>query len=206
MRRLTQLGLCAIATAWLGCGLEDGTMQSAGTAQGEQDETTDAALAKAPTGSRLLLSFHRQDGSSVTAGFSSKDDVHLRTRIGPGSAPFDGGEFAFVVVDSAGRRLSMDALACRRLYIEPGAGGISEVQVGTDITGAPCQHAWDVHSDGSLMPELVSFADAPLNALGVREYTVLVAPVEKVIRGPLPQDGVFPQDSYHAMFTVKSAQ
>lgn len=210
MSRLTQLGVCAIATLWLGCGLDDGTMQSAGTAQGGQDEipdeATDEGLAKSPLGSRILLSFHRTDGSAALGGFTSKDEVHLRTRLAPGSAPFGGGEFAFVVVDPDGRRLSMDALDCRRLHIAPGAGGIAEVHVGIDITGVPCQHAWNVYGDGWLIPELVAFADAPPSTQGVMEYTVLVAPVDKIARGPLPQDGVFPEDSYRATFTIRPEQ
>jgi hypothetical protein len=206
MRRLTQLGFCAIATAWLGCGLDDGTTQSAGTPQEGADEILNEAIegasAHVPAESRLQLSFHRQDGSA-TSGFSSTDEVRLRTMIVQGSAPFAGGEFAFVVVDSAGHRLSMDALACRRFRIEKGAGGITDALVGIDITGAPCQHAWDVHGDGSLMLELASFTDAPADAQGVMHYTVLVAPVDKVADGALPQDGVFPSSSYRASFTVQ---
>lgn len=206
MRRLTQLGFCAIATAWLGCGLDDGTTQSAGTSEGAdeiQDEVLEEASDKVPTESRLVLSFHRPDGSVPASGFRSKDEVRLRTRITPDSAPFAGGEFAFVVVDSDGRRLSLDALACRRLRIGKGSGGISEIVVGIDITGASCQHAWDVHGDGSLMPELGSFVDAPSNAQGVMAYTVLAAPVGKVAGGTFPQDGVFPADAYRASFTVQ---
>lgn len=207
MRRLTQLGFCAIATAWLGCGLDDGTTQSAGMSQAGADEIRnegiEGAAAQVPADGQLLLSFHRQDGSVATEGFSSKDEVRLRTRLAQGSAPFAGGEFAFVVVDAAGHRLSMDALACRQFRIEKGAGGISEALVGIDITGAPCQHAWDVHSDGSLMLELAAFIDAPPSAQGVMSYTVLVARADKVTGGALPQDGVFPSTAYRASFTIK---
>lgn len=207
MRRLTQLGFCAIASAWLGCGLDDGMAQSAGMSQegadGILNEVIEGASAQVSIESRLQLSFHRQDGSAAGNGFSSKDEVRLRTRLAPGSAPFVGGEFTFVVVDSAGHRLSMDALACRQVRISKGAGGITEALVGIDITGAPCQHAWDVHGDGSLMLELASFADAPADAQGVMHYTVLVAPADKVANGTLPQDGVFPANSYRASFTVQ---
>jgi hypothetical protein len=210
--QLTRSGLCAIATAWLGCALDDGT-QSAETSQRRPDDPGEAPGASlgdahpATTSSeQILLSFHHEDGSTALGGvFTSKDEVHLRTRVAPGSGPFAGGVFAFVVVDRNGQRLSADALGCRRFIIAPGGGGIAEVQTGIDISGAPCQHAWGVHWDGSLIPELATFADAPVNDEGFMEYTVLVALVDKIAGSGLPYDGgVFPPDAYRATFVIQS--
>lgn len=193
MTRLTRLGVCALAAAWLGCDIavDEGPIPD----DPSVDPPVDPPAAPGP----LVLSFHDSDGQDAPAGgFAAKDEVFLRARLVPGSAPFASGDFAFEMFDATGRMVSGDALDCRRFQIATDVGGIADIHTGFTLEGAPCGHRWGVHGDGTLLVQLIPFADAPPNSDGVAEYTVRIARVEHLA------GGVFPADALAAAFLLRA--
>jgi hypothetical protein len=181
--------VCALAAAWLGCDIavDEGAIPD--------DPLVDPPAAPGA----LVLSFHGSDGQDAPGGaFAAKDEVFLRARLAPRDSSFASGDFAFEMFDATGRMVSGDALDCRRFHIATDVGGIADVRAGFSLEGAPCGHRWGVHGDGTLLVQLIPFADAPPNSDGVAEYTVRIARVEQIA------GGVFPADALAAAFLLRA--
>lgn len=137
------------------------------------------------------------DGDAPRDGvFHGKDRVHLRVTMASAGAAFADGDLAFVVLDASGAVVSSDALDCRRFRVGMNRARINEVYAGVDLDGTACLHSWGTHDNGTLLPQLVPFADTAL-VDGVMEYTVVVARVNQIV------DGKFPEHAARATFKVK---
>ncbi|HSN25574.1 MAG TPA: hypothetical protein VLT45_04790 [Kofleriaceae bacterium] len=103
----------------------------------------------------------RADGHrAILDAFGAKDEAYV---VSEGQLP--GGDYYYRVTDAAGKQLSADAVACRRVHV--GADGVIDLVYTSD--GAPCQHPCRFAGAG-LTVQLAPFADA---ATG--EYRVEVA-------------------------------
>lgn len=192
LHRLHRLGFCALAAAWFSCAdLEDD-----GIAEGAEPEVPDQPDAVEAVGEgQLVLTFHAGDGDRMPADvFTATDAVYLRTQLADATRPIAEGDFAFVVVDAHGKRVSSDALDCRRFHVDKG-GRITELHTGTDIDGGSCRHAAAAY-DGALLMQLAPIYDVAPNADGVAEYSVLVARCDEIA------DGDFPETAVRSIFLV----
>lgn len=195
MTRLHRLGFCALAAAWFSCA----SLEDDGIAEGAEPEVPDHADGdEGVAEGRLVLTLHAGDGDRMPGDvFTASDAVYLRTQLADATRPIGEGDFAFVVVDSHGKRVSTDALDCRRFHVDK-SGRITELHTGIDIDGGSCRHASAAY-DGGLLPQLAPFYEAAANADGVAEYSVLVARCGEIL------DGDFPDTAIRSIFLVHAA-
>lgn len=189
MTRLNRLGICALATAWFSCADLDHEQSALGAEGSESGE--DAGGGERPEG-RLVLTFHDSRGERRPAGaFSAIDAVYLGTQLADERAPIIEGDFAVVVVDGDGERVSTDSLDCRRFHIDRG-GRITEVYMGLDIDGAQCRHGTiSVGAAGAgLGLQLAPFEAAGDGTADAVEYTVLVARVGDIVGRRFPDSAI----------------
>jgi cysteine-rich repeat protein len=195
MTRLHRLGFCALAAAWFSCAdLEDD-----GIAEGAEPEAPDSpATVEAIAEGRLALALLAGDGARMPGDvFPETEAVYLRTQLADATKPVTEGDFAFVVVDAHGKRVSSDALDCRRFHLDR-VGRVTQLYTGTDIDGAPCRHTSTAY-DGTLLLQLAPFYEAAANADGVAEYSVLIARCDEIA------DGDFPDTAIRSIFLVHAA-
>jgi cysteine-rich repeat protein len=195
MTRLHRLGSCALAVALFSCAdLEDD-----GIAEGAEPEAPDTpSTVEAIAEGRLVLTLHAADGARMPGDvFDTSEAVYLRTQLADATRPVTEGDFAFVVVDARGKRLSSDALDCRRLHLDR-VGRVTQLSTGTDIDGSQCRHAATAY-DGTLLVQLAPFYEAAASSDGVAEYSVLIARCDEIV------DGDFPDTATRSLFVVHAA-
>lgn len=182
MTRLNRLGVCVLATAWFSCANLEDDSAALGAEARDGDGATESPVSAE---GRLGLTFHVDGGARVPGDtFPDREGVYMGTQLADERAQLHEGDFAFVVVDADGTRVSTDAIECRRFHVERG-GQISEVYMGLDIDGAQCRHG-AIAAGGALLVQLAPFSAAAGNAEDAVEYTVLVARVGDIIGGKFP--------------------
>jgi hypothetical protein len=194
MTRLNRLGVCVLAAAWFSCANLEDDSAALGAEAREGDGAEDPESVESPAEGRLVLTFHADGGARVPSDtFPGTEAVYLGTQITDARAQLAEGDFAFVVVNADGGRVSTDAIECRRFHIDR-SGRITEVYMGLDIDGAQCRHGSSA-AGGALVVQLAPFSAAGGGAV---EYTVLVARVGDVIGGK------FPDSAARGSFVVQS--
>lgn len=201
MTRLNRLGICALATVWFSCA-DLGHDQSALGAGASDEDAAEGTEGGARPEGRLVLTFHGPGGERVSnVAFPAADAVYLGTQLADERAPIVEGDFAVVVIDAHGKRVSTDAIDCRRFHVERG-GRITEVYMGLDIDGAQCRHSTIAAgaAGGSLGLQLAPFAAAGNDNADAVEYTVLVARVGDIMGNR------FPDPAIRGTFVVRAAE
>src|SRR5690349_2897060 len=118
----TVAGLAA-AAGFYGCSVDDngGAQEVKGAGSGS---STDTAL-------NLSLVLTDKTGAQVKGDqFAAKTDVYLSLQVVASSQAVTAQDFLFQVVDSTGKLLSSDDLACRRFHVDA-KGNIDRVAAAT---------------------------------------------------------------------------
>lgn len=178
---LVVVGCTAARTA--GDGVGDGdvgvgspaTDLDAATIGGGGETGHDAGTMPAEPGLELRVVFADGDAPPVPTPLPDKISAHIRIVGEATSADVVDAIFVFRVLDLQGNLLSSDHPSCRRFHVNE-FGRIDEVLAGVDFDGSPCVHAAGVADNNTLVPQLVPFGDAPVDAEGLMQYRVEVSP------------------------------
>lgn len=159
----------------LGSPASDAGALDGATGDAGHDAGHDGGATPVEPGLVLRVVFADGDAPPTPTPLPDKISAHIRIVGEATSADVVDAIFVFQVLDLQGNLMSSDHPSCRRFHVNE-LGRIDEVLAGVDFDGSPCVHDFGIADNNTLVPQLVPFADAPVDAEGLMQYRVEVFP------------------------------